>query len=262
MSTVPLFWNISLPDVAELRDWVSPGLVAVKDLRVTLLYLGGKSAIEAAPHNDMSAEDCQLTFEALQRLEGTEVDLLVTAVVKHPEMIVAQVQLPKDIPCASGPHHLTLCRSPGAAPKLAKEIVRGPEAGQVSNLSPPVSLRGVICLECGSSDRPTLAEVADPTSFVGKFLRVETNVRASRQTEPTGIATFLEGSEEEIQAHSCRLANSIKERPAGPATLKLKAKVQAPGKPGHIYLKWGATAKDLAAESICEIVEARLQELM
>lgn len=261
MSMVPLFWKIALSDVGELRDWVSPGLVAVDDLHVTLLYFGGRTATEAAVNNAMSAEDCQLTSETLQGLNGVEVELFVTAVLKHPEMIVAQVELPSNIPCAGSPH-LTLCRSPGVAPKLAKEIIENPYTSKVSKLSKPMKLQGVIRLECGSSDRPAKAEVGDPTTFVGKFLRVETNARASRQTEPTGHATFLKGSEGEIQTFACRLATSIKERPAGPASLKFKGKVQAPGKPGHIYLKWGATAKDLAAESICEILEARLQEFM
>jgi len=258
---VPLFWKIALSDVGELRDWGSPGHVAVEDLHVTLLYLGGKSATEAAAYNDMSAEDCHMTVEALQRWKGVQVDLLVTAVVKHPEMLVAQVELPNDIPCASAPY-LTLCRSPGVAPKLAKEIVQERQASQVSTLSPPMKLKGVICLECGPDERPIKAEVADPSRFVGKVLRVETHPRVSRQTEPTGHATFLEGSEGEIETSACRLATSIRERPTGPPSLKFKAKVQAAGKPGHIYLKWGATASDLTAETICEILEARLQELM
>mmetsp|Transcript_60379 Transcript_60379/g.95906 ORF Transcript_60379/g.95906 Transcript_60379/m.95906 type:complete len:262 (-) Transcript_60379:187-972(-) len=261
MSTVPLFWKIALSDVGELREWGSPGLVAVPDLHVTLLYLGGKTGVEAAACNDMSAEDCQSSLEALQRMEGNEIDLFVTAVVKHPEMTVAKVELPNDIPCASFPH-LTLYRSPAVAPKLAKEIVRGSQANQVCKISPPMKLRGVILLESGSHNRPIKAEIADPTKYVGKLLRVETNARASRQTEPSGHATFLAGSEAEVGNFANLLAASIKERPAGPDSLKFKAKVQAPSKPGHIYLKWGATANNLTAESICEILEARLQELM
>lgn len=261
MLAVPLFWKIVLPDVGELRDWVSPGLAAVEDLHVTLLYLGGMSAIEAAAHNGMSAEECQLSVEALQRLEGTQVDVLVTAVVRHPEVIVAQVKLPNDVPCAPCPH-LTLCRSPGVAPKFAKEVVQDFQASHTFELSPPKNLQGTICLECGSYNHPVKNDISDPTMFVGRFLRVETNVRSSRQTEPTGHATFLKGSNEDNQTLANRLATSIKERSAGPASLKFKARVQAPGKPGHLYLKWGATASGLSAENICDILEARLQECM
>jgi len=277
MAAVPLFWKVSVQDpgqLAWLRDWTAPGLIPVDDLHVTLLYLGGRTAGEAAIANDLSEEEYLRMSEALQRLDGSEVTLSVTAVLKHPEMIfarvelsgdvasaVARVEFPGDVASARAPH-LTLCRSPAVRPKLAISLLGDPRSCEVHEVSPPIVLRGVVGLETGPAERPAKKEVADPTVFVGSFLRVETNARASRQTEPSGYATFLAGTEEEIQAWATCLAASVKAQPAGPASLKLKTRVQAPDKPGHIYLKWGATASDLAGQEIGAILEARHQELL
>lgn len=260
MARVPLYWKVAIQDADELRIWTAPGLVPIDELHVTLLYLGGKTAAEAAEANDLSPEDCQQMFDALQLLNGSEVTLHVTEVLKHTDMIVAKVELPNNVACASTLPHLTLCRSPAVAPKLAQSLVGCPQSCEICKLPMPLTLRGIVCLETGLAARPVVNDIADPSSFVGRFLRVETNPRPTRQTEPTGHATFLHGTEEEIQAWAAQLAASVKTQSAGPASLKLKARVQAPGKPGHLYLKWGATASDLAAKEIGAVLEARFQE--
>lgn len=236
-------------------------MINIDSLHVTVLYIGGKSIEQVAARENMAVETCQMLIDNLKQLEGQEVEFLVNAVVKHPEVIVAQVELPAEIPCLDTPH-LTLCRSSAVAPKFAKEVAKGQHSGEIFNFERPLVLRGTICLESGPRERPLKPEVASPTSYTGELLSVQTSERASRQTEPSGHVTLLQGSEEEILVLAADLAASIKERPAGPASLKLKARVQAPGRPGHIYLKWGATAGDLSAQDIGEILAERLKEIM
>lgn len=108
---------------------------------------------------------------------------------------------------------------------------------------------------------PVAAEPGEATTCSGELLMVTTNARPSRQTEPTGIVTLLFCDEEQSKVWATKLAASIKQRPAGPELAKLKARVQAEGRPGHIYLKWGAVAGDLDADALVEILEGRLKQL-
>lgn len=262
MSRIPLFWKVAVQHNGELDQWRAPGLVPPSDFHVTLLYIGGKADDEAAEANGLSSEHFRMTLEALHRFDNSEVEFSLTAIMKHPEMIIARVQLPEDLPCACAPH-LTLCRSPGVAPKFAKELMNCPSMCDVQELAPGLTFRGVVSLEVSSSaERPRTGDVVDPTTFEGQLLSVQTNARAGRQTEPSGCASFLTGTEDEIQKWAAALVASNKERPAGPASCKLKLRVQAPGKPGHLYVKWGATAATLEAKEIGTILEERLQELL
>lgn len=261
--TSPLFWKIAVEDAVDLHSWVVPGMVSIDALHVTLLYLGGKTAAEAARANDLSAEASQQIYEALEAMSDCEVPITVTRVLKHHEMVVAQVTLPDDVPCASPVPHLTLCRSPAVRPVFAKDLLRDPQSCTVIELSPPLRLRGHVRLEtaCAHSGGPQ-RDLGGPTVFEAKFLKVETKGRSSRQEEPRGFATFINLREGDAKKWAAKLAASVKERPAGPPLCKLKVRMQQDGQPGHLYLKWGASAGGMDAREISAILEQRLQELM
>mmetsp|Transcript_14681 Transcript_14681/g.41978 ORF Transcript_14681/g.41978 Transcript_14681/m.41978 type:complete len:261 (+) Transcript_14681:64-846(+) len=256
--TVPLFWKLAVPDVGELRSWAKPELKPIEDLHVTLLYVGGKSDAEAAAMNGLSVEDFRLTRDAVQGVAGKEVNFTVTSVFTHEDIVVAEVALPADLPCTEATPHLTLCLRPGIKPVFAKQVIRDPGSCSVSEVIPPLCLRGVVCLQSGINERAV--GPGDATFFEGTFLKVETNPRPSRQTEPSGIATLICAGD--VLALAARLADSVKNRPVDPVSCKLKARVQAPGKPGHIYLKWAAVAGNMDATELGTILEARLRELM
>lgn len=260
MSRVPLFWKLAVDDASELRNWSAMGLRQVDRLHITLLYLGGKTTEQAAPLNSLAVDDMLLMEEALRNMDGRELTFHVTAILKHPDMIIARVALPDQVPCASSLPHLTLCRSPSVAPVFAQELLKFPERCDVSDVSPPLLMRGIIGLEIGSGERVGVFESNKTTTYEGPLLKVMTNPRPSRQTEPSGHATFH--CEVDAQAWAAQLAASVKERPLGTEACKIKARLQAPGKPGHLYLKWGAVAGDMTADEIGASLEARLQELM
>mmetsp|Transcript_6942 Transcript_6942/g.14991 ORF Transcript_6942/g.14991 Transcript_6942/m.14991 type:complete len:262 (-) Transcript_6942:97-882(-) len=260
MAQVPLFWKLAVEDVGELRSWARPGLMPIERPHVTLLYLGAKASAEVARINDLSSQELQLMEETLLQIDGSEVMFEVTEVLEHPGMIVAVVALPSHVPCAARFPYMTLCRSDLVVPAFARSLLEDRGSCQVSALSPPRRLRGIISLEMGTNSRATAPK--DPTIFAGTLLRVETHPRASHQTEPTGNATLYVGSEEKSRAIAAELAASARERPMGPETYKLKVRPQAPGKPGHLYLKWGAVAGSLQAAEIASILEVRLQELL
>ena len=147
---------------------------------------------------------------------------------------------------------MILWRSKFASPDLAYELLHDPSRCIDSMIYyPPLCLQGTVTRE---------KSLGDSLIWEGAFLKMETIPRLTRQAEPKGHATFLDV--EHAMTWKERLAVSIKEWPAGPGDLKLKANVQAAGKPGHIYLRWGAMAGDMTASEIGEILETRLQELM
>lgn len=256
--TVPLFWKLAVQDVGELRNWAKPELKPIEDLHVTLLYTGGKGDAEAAAINSLSLEDLQLTRDALQRIAGKEVEFTVTSVFTHEDIVLAEVALPADLPCTDAKPHITLCISPDVKPVFAKQVIRDPDSCIVSEVIPPLCLRGVVCLQSGINERAV--GPGDATFFEGTLLKVETNPRPSRQTEPSGTATLICAGD--VPALAARLADSVKSRPVEPVSCRLKARVQAPGKPGHIYLKWAAVAGNMDATELGTILEARLRELM
>jgi len=247
MDGISIFWKLAVKDVGELSEWVESSFDQSTETHVTLLLLGGSVA-----SNDFSPADTKQAQEALQGMSGCEVTFGVTAVLQHGDMIVAEVDLPEELPCGMPSPHLILWRSKRVSPDFAYELLRDPEICVDSmGYDPPILLRGIVSLESQSDD---------PGLFEGKFLKVETLPRANPQAEPKGHATFLQ--EEHADAWKAKLASSVKEDPAGPEGCKLKANVQAAGRPGHIYLRWGAVFGDMTAKEIAEILEKRLQELM
>lgn len=256
--TVPLFWKLAVQDGGELRSWAKPDLKPIEDLHVTLLYIGGRSDAVAAATNGMSLNDFQLTQDALQSVAGKEVDFTVTSVYTHEEIVFAEVALPADLPCTEAKPHITLCLVPDIRPVFAKQVIRAPDSCIISEVSPPLCLRGVVSLQSGKNERA--ADPEDATFFAGALLKVETNPRPSRQTEPSGIATLVCAGD--VLALAARLADSVRSQPVEPVSCRLKARVQVPGKPGHIYLKWAAVAGNMDAAEFGTILEARLRELM
>jgi len=218
--------------MGELSNWMEPVGWSAEGDKMSLL--GGVKEAQ----------------EALQRMDGTEVNFDVTAILKHEELIVAEVCLPEDVPCASAYPHLILWRSSKASAGLAYDLLRDPDRCTDSMcFDPPLCLRGVICGE----------KKEDPANFAGKILKVETQPLLTKQAEPKGHATFLR--EEDADEWKAELAASVKEDPAGPEGCKLKANVQGAGRPGHIYLRWGAAFASMTAKEIVNILETRLQEL-
>lgn len=246
MALLPLFWQLAVNDLGDLQSWLAPDLKPLENPGVTLLVLGGNAA-----SNSISHQEFEQVQENLQEMDGREVPFDVTHVLTHDDMILAKVTLPEEVPSASATPYLTLWASKRVRPVFAQELLSCPEMCTVSEVAPALRLLGVIRL---------LTQSGDPTFFEGELLKVETHPRPSRQTEPKGHATFLD--EELAAAWTASLAASIRERPPGPDVCKLKAKVQAVGMPGHVYLRWGAAAADLTASDIGAILEERLQELM
>jgi len=244
-------WKLVVKDVGELSKWMEPvgwGANSGEETEphVTLLALGGD-----AKSNDPEV-DIKEAHKALQQMVGTEVTFEVTAVAKHEDLIVAEVELPEDVPCALALPYLMLFRSSQkASPGLACQILRNPDRCADSMVfDPPISLCGIISGE----------EKEDPMNFEGKFLKVENQPLLNKQAEPKGCATFLR--EEDADAWKAPLAASVKQDPAGPEGCKLKANVQGAGRPGHIYLRWGAAFSTMTAKEIVDILETRLQEIM
>ena len=101
---------------------------------------------------------------------------------------------------------------------------------------------------------------SDADAFHGAHFSLQVNPRPSRQTEPSGSLTFTFASDAECRQVAALLAESIKAHRAGPEDLRLKARIQAPGKPGHVYLKWGATSS-IGADGLADIISKRLEEL-
>jgi hypothetical protein len=91
-------------------------------------------------------------------------------------------------------------------------------------------------------------------------MKTETHRRVSRQAEPRGHATFLDEKHANVWTEA--LVSSLQRQPAEPIEWKLKAKTQAQGIPGHIYLRWGAAAGGITASEIGQVIESRLEELM
>lgn len=244
-------FKLVVKDVGELSDWMEPvGWNQEGDKiepHITLLISG-----DNALNNYRPAGEVKEAQEVLQRIDdGTEVTFDVTAVLKHEDAIVAEVDLPEDVPCASALPHLILWRSQRASPGLAWQLLRDPDScADSACFDPPLSLRGIISVE----------KKEDPANFEGKVLKVEAQPLANKQAEPKGHATFLR--EEDADAWKAPLATSVKENPAGPEGCKLKANVQGAGRPGHIYLRWGAAFSNMTAKEIVQILEGRLEELM
>lgn len=246
MAGAPLRWKLNVRDVGELSEWME-GMAQPAEPSVTLLDLDGK-----APRNILTAQEIKQAQAVLQSMDGSEVKFEVKSVMKHENMIVAEVDVPEDVPCGTDMPHLILWHSPKVKPTFAYELLRDPESCIDSMCyDPPLNLLGIVGLETQSGD---------PAFHEGKFLKVETLPRANRQAEPKGHATFLQ--EEQADAWKAKLAASVKNDAPGPEILKLKANVQQAGKPGHLYLRWGASAGDMTARELGEILEERLQELM
>lgn len=244
-------WKLVVKDVGELSNWMEPigwsQEGAKTDPQVALLISDGKESDK--PLSPADAKDAQ---EALQQLDGKEVTFNVTALVKHVDLIVAEVDLPEDVPYAVTLPHLKLWRSEKNLPSLVNDLLRGDPSSCADSLcfDPAIALRGIITGE----------KKEDPMNFVGKFLKVENQPLLNKQAEPKGCATFLQ--EEQAEQWKASLAKSIKEDPAGPEGCKLKANVQGEGRPGHIYLRWGAAFANMTAKEIVKILEGRLAELI
>lgn len=244
-------WKLAVKDVGELSNWMEPiGWNQEGDKvepHVTLLIAGDNAA-----NNYCSAGELKEAQEVLQRIDdGTEVTFDVTAILKHEDLIIAEVDLPEDVNCASALPHLMLWRSQRATPSLAYQLLRDPQScADSACFDPPISLRGIVTVE----------KKEDPSNFEGKILKVEIQPLLNKQAEPKGHATFL--CEEDADTWKAPLAQSIKEDPAGPEGCKLKANVQGAGRPGHIYLRWGAAFSNMTAKEIVQILETRLGELM
>jgi len=149
MEQVPLFWKLAISDIGELADLKQAGLEPVTPSHVTLLYIGGKvSNAKLASLNATSEEVCLKVQQALEQLQGQEFEFVVPRVLQHDEMIVAEVSLPAEVPCAKARPHLTLCRSPTVAPVFAQSLMDDPSTCTVVAV-PSVRLRGVIELEMG-----------------------------------------------------------------------------------------------------------------
>merc|ERR1712129_107385 len=204
-----------------------------------------------AARSELSPRELQHVQEVLQEMQGREVEFEVTAVVQHEDMIVAEVVLPDDIPCAHDLPHLVLWRSSSVQPTFAFDLLATPPDNAKQLLQQPLCLQGVIALQTQSGA---------PTEMVGRHLKVEIHPRPSRQTEPKGHATFLD--ETEAASWKAALAGSVKQAGVGPAAWKLKANVQAEGRPGHLYLRWSAAAAETTAAEIIAVLEERLMELM
>lgn len=249
MSSLPLFWKLLVEDIGDLQSWLEADPAKVEKPHITLLVLGGTAA-----RNTFLAEEFEHAKRRLQCLDGSEVDVQAVTVFRHDDIIVVQVQLAADVPCASGVPHFILWHSEQVSRKrrtsLAIDMIEGREDCIMSTLCPPLSLRGVVCLESQSGES---------TTFIGKLLGVETHPRPSRQTEPQGHAWFVDA--DLAQAWTASLAASLRQEAAGPPDLRLKANVQSPGKPGHIYLKWGAAVADTTASELGRIIEERLRQL-
>jgi len=251
MAMLPLFWKLAVKDIGELNSWLEHGRFHDMDqpapeAHVTLLHLGGSAA-----SNDLSPSEVKEAEDALQRIKGTEVTIDVTSILKHGDLIIAEVDLPEDVPCALSLPHLMLWQSKKVRAGLAARLLRDPDQCVDSMcFDPPLSLCGIVSIE----------SMDDPHFYTGKLLKVETLPLPNKQAEPKGHATFV--NEEDADAWKAILARSIKEELAGPEGCKLKANVQGAGRPGHIYIRWGAAFSDMTATEIGEILEERLQELM
>jgi len=241
-------WKLLVKDVGELGEWVESPMVQVSEPSVTILVLGGKAA-----DNILSVAQSKEAQEALQQMDGNEVAFDVTAVVKDDDMIVASVDVPEDVPCGVDAPYMILWHSKRVKAEYAEKLLLADPDSVVDYMSydPPVHLRGTVSLAPPSDDGP-ISE--------GALLKVETLPLPNKQAEPKGHATFVQ--EELADAWKAKLAASVKEDPPGPEGCKLKANVQAVGKPGHIYLRWGAAARDMTAKEIGDILEERLKELM
>eukprot|EP00927_Polykrikos_kofoidii_P051110 TRINITY_DN44917_c0_g1_i1.p1 TRINITY_DN44917_c0_g1~~TRINITY_DN44917_c0_g1_i1.p1 ORF type:complete len:254 (+),score=36.89 TRINITY_DN44917_c0_g1_i1:80-841(+) len=252
MADIPLYWKLDVKGVEQLGHFVPPGEQLNQDPYVLLMLFGGNDparrheGVHESPGIRLSGIQ-----EDLEAQQGKEEIFEVTVVLVHEDMIVAEVVLAPQFPCAVSFPHLVLWRSLDVQPIFAYELLSCPGLATRTDLDVPVRLTGTIALRSQSGG---------PTRFSGDILAVETHPRAARQAEPKGHATFL--SEELADKWKQPLAASIRSNRAGPEAWKLKANVQGAGRPGHVYLRWGAAAAEITAEEISEVLEARLRELM
>lgn len=250
MAGVPLFWKLAVEDVSALQGVVGADVGIIENPHVTLIVLGGNAA-----RDKFSPFEFEKAQDSMQKMDGKEVEFTAVALLKTKDMIVVEVVLPDVVPCASGSPHLVVWHSDqvsrAARTVRALEMLDGVQDCTISSISPPASLRGRLQLERQSGD---------PMIFHGELLTVETYPRPTRQSEPRGHATFV--SEDVAEKWAAPLADSLRKSAAGPSDLKLKANLQAPERPGHIYLRWGAAEAQTTAEDLGTIIEARLQQLM
>jgi len=251
METLPLFWKLAVKDIGELSSWLEHGRFHDMDQpapepHVVLCHLGSE-----AKSNNLSPSDVKEAPDALQLIDGTEVTFDVTAILKHGDLIIAEVDLPEDVPRAVSMPYLMLWKNKKVPAGLAYRLLREPDQCMDSMcFDPPLSFTGIVCIE----------SMDDPHFYTGEHLKVETVPLPNKQAEPKGHATFV--SEETADEWKAVLAKSIKEDLAGPEGCKLKANVQGAGRPGHLYIRWGAAFSDMTAKEIGEILEERLRELM
>lgn len=248
MSGGKLFWKLAVKDVGELQHWLDPGQDLIADPHVTVLVTGGHT-----DSKDLSPNEVRQAEEVLLQMLDSEMAFDVTAVIKHRDMIVAEVATPDDMPCAKAMLHMVLWHSKLIAPTDFVRCLRcDPDAACCLDsmcFDPPLSLQGTV-----TSESPE-----DPAFFAGTMVKVVTQPRPTAQAEPKGHATWLD--EEMAEKWKARLAASAKEQPVGPEESKLKVTVQGVGKPGHVYLRWSAK-HEMTAKDLVQIIETRLRELV
>lgn len=248
------------------RPRLGSGQVAAVFLPMHLTLIWAKRFI---PEVSQSEDEWKLTCAALAaRIKQGQIlqKLHIGSLVHTATACVASVSSESvaDVPYEGDTPTLVLAlrhdggeRAPQTWPRHRErlELLSGPDTVQVDFLAVGV-LKLAACLP------------DEPTSCTGKFLRVETAPCKSVSTEPCAFITILladmpgdeVGSSSRVWAS--RLTASVQDQPLDPMEYKIKAKLQKPGHPGHVYIKWSATHRLVNAYDLLDILERRFQSLM
>jgi len=158
-------WKIDLPEVAGVvtqRGILPTTFVPMEHTHCVLLRVNADGTAIPDEAGDsgapmLSAERVAAMRDALEALEGEEIEVRMTEIVIEESVACAIVELPPIVPCAFKVPHVTLGTkmgvSPGVAARLLEEV-RGGRTGGVTciKLPKPRPLSGRLVFE--SPGRP------------------------------------------------------------------------------------------------------------
>lgn len=152
--SMPLYWKIDLPEVKQVlekRNILPDHFIITEHPHVTLLYLGALDDLAAAKRNEMPLEQLQGMREALEALDGEEVEVRMTRIVIEERVACAVVSLPPILPCTSTVPHITLGTKMGIPGRYANELLEEVQAGRTEgittiDLPAPRPLKGIVSL--------------------------------------------------------------------------------------------------------------------
>jgi len=154
---VPLLWKINLPEVSGVlsqRGILPASFIPVEKPHSVVLRL---DAVEKGimPEASFSAERLTAMREALEALQGEDLELRMTEIVIEESVACAVIELPPIVPCSAKVPHVTLGTKPGVSVDSAGALLERVKAGNVTGvtciqLPKPRPLTGRLMLEYSS----------------------------------------------------------------------------------------------------------------